>query len=356
MDEADEKIEGAETGGTPGSPEGVEPGETADAPRALVTVRVDSDRKRRIVDPAGLALRPGDRVILDTETGLDMGTVVAMGLSEGSDLSIPPRRVVRKATDDDLRRIEENAGLEREGRKFCMERIDARGLQMRLVATSVTLDKKKFVFYFTSEKRVDFRELVKDLASRFRTRIELRQIGIRDEAKMVGGLGNCGREVCCRLFLTQFEPISIRMAKGQDLSLNPTKISGLCGRLMCCLSYEYEGKKKKPVEAEPGERETKGVDAEKPGTVADRDSAPAGAEPLEPPYAAGAADSRPGPSSGQTGPASPGHDKDRRKRRRGGGGPNRPHPRQGNATSLKPAGHDETKKDPGTGNKPEENS
>jgi hypothetical protein len=134
--------------------------------------------------------------------------------------------------------------METEGRLFCHERIEARGLPMRLSGTSVSFDRKKFIFYFTAEKRVDFRELVKDLASKFKTRIELRQIGIRDESKLIGGLGSCGREVCCKLFLSHFEPVSIRMAKGQDLALNPNKISGLCGRLMCCLSYEFEGKRK----------------------------------------------------------------------------------------------------------------
>jgi len=201
-------------------------------------------------------IRRGAAVIVDTDAGAEIATVLAVGDRDGQD-GEKLRRVIRVATDDDLKTIEANRRLEDEGRRYCMERIASRKLPMRLVGTEITFDKKKFTFFFTAEKRVDFRELVKDLASKFRTRIELRQIGIRDEAKLLGGLGNCGREVCCKLFLNEFAPISIKMAKKQEIALNPSKISGRCGRLMCCLSYEYlqkEGKKEDPVSGRRKER------------------------------------------------------------------------------------------------------
>jgi hypothetical protein len=137
--------------------------------------------------------------------------------------------------------VEENKKLEKEARDFCVERVMARGLQMKLVGAEATLDRKRIIFYFTADGRIDFRELVKDLAARFKTRIEMRQIGVRDEARLIGGLGVCGRELCCNTFLTSFEPVSIKMAKKQELVLNVGKLSGLCGRLMCCLRYEYDG-------------------------------------------------------------------------------------------------------------------
>jgi hypothetical protein len=149
------------------------------------------------------------------------------------------KKVLRKATEDDFKQKVNNEGLEGEARAYCLERIMARGLPMKLISTEVTLDRKRIIFYFAADGRIDFRELVKDLAAKFKTRIEMRQIGVRDEAKIVGGLGICGRELCCRTFLTSFEPISIKMAKSQELVLNANKLSGVCGRLMCCLSYEY---------------------------------------------------------------------------------------------------------------------
>jgi len=149
------------------------------------------------------------------------------------------KRILRVANEKDLHQKQENENFEKEARSFCYERIMARGLPMKLVCSEAALDRKRIVFYFTADGRIDFRELVKDLAAKFKTRIEMRQIGVRDKAKLVGGLGVCGKELCCRLFLTSFEPISIKMAKQQELSLNTGKLSGSCGRLMCCLGYEY---------------------------------------------------------------------------------------------------------------------
>jgi hypothetical protein len=164
------------------------------------------------------------------------------------------KKILRKATDQDFCSQQENSELERDAKAFCLERIRARGLEMKLVCTEATLDKKRIIFYFTADGRIDFRELVKDLASKFKTRIEMRQIGVRDETKLVGGLGICGKEVCCRTFLTGFAPISIRMAKKQELVLNTSKLSGLCGRLMCCLNYEIDeestGKSVSPVRSD----------------------------------------------------------------------------------------------------------
>jgi cell fate regulator YaaT (PSP1 superfamily) len=150
-----------------------------------------------------------------------------------------PGKVIRKATIEDLERFEENKKLEQRAFDFCLKKINEKGLNMKLVKTEVLLDRSKILFYFTAEKRVDFRELVKDLASEFRIRIEMRQIGVRDEAKMISGIGSCGRELCCSKFMNRFDLVSVKMAKEQNLALNPSKISGICGRLMCCLSYEF---------------------------------------------------------------------------------------------------------------------
>lgn len=185
-----------------------------------------------------LDLRKGEAVIVESELGLNIGYVVRdLSPVENPDRKL--KRVIRKATEDDLQQQMENKGLEEEAKENCLERIMARGLPMKLIATEATLDKKRIIFYFTAEKRIDFRELVKDLAARFKTRIEMRQIGVRDSAKIIGSMGICGLELCCKRFLTVFEPISIKMAKKQDLVLNTGKLSGACGRLMCCLGYEY---------------------------------------------------------------------------------------------------------------------
>lgn len=240
----------------------------------LINAQLKSSGKRYTFKMDEGDVRLGDTVIVDTEFGAETATVLSTVSSSTLEIDREFRRVLRVATDDDLKRIEENSRLEEEGRAYCLERIRERNLPMRLVATEITFDKKKFSFYFTAEKRVDFRELVKDLASKFRTRIELRQIGIRDEARMLGGLGGCGREVCCKLFLTEFAPISIKMAKKQELALNPTKISGRCGRLMCCLSYEYAGSGAKAKEAGPAPEKESEIREQKKTPVAPSDSVP----------------------------------------------------------------------------------
>lgn len=186
----------------------------------------------------GLEVAKGDTVIVESELGLSIGSVI-IGRRSLDNVTKELKKVLRKATDGDFKQKSENESLEKEARAYCLERIMARGLPMKLVSTEITLDKKRILFYFTADGRIDFRELVKDLAAKFRTRIEMRQIGVRDEAKIVGGFGICGRELCCKTFLTSFEPISIKMAKSQELALNANKLSGVCGRLMCCLGYEY---------------------------------------------------------------------------------------------------------------------
>ena len=189
-----------------------------------------------------LSLQKRDMVLVHTDNELAMGMVVT-DIQVVAKENLPPnlKDIVRKATVSDLRMQEDNERLEKEARKFCRERIMSRGLPMKLIGLDCAFDKKKMIFYFTSENRVDFRELVRDLVQRFKARIELRQIGARQEAKLVKGLGMCGREVCCANSLPNIDRVSIKMAKEQGLSLNPEKISGLCGRLMCCLAFEYDG-------------------------------------------------------------------------------------------------------------------
>ncbi len=217
----------------------------------VVGIRFKSCGKIYDFEVNGLEVKPGDRVVVESEFGLSIGNVVAgPRTTEGPEKDM--KKVLRLASEDDVKQKRQNEQFEREARSFCLERIMARGLPMKLVCSEVTLDRKRIIFYFTADGRIDFRELVKDLAARFRTRIEMRQIGVRDKAKMVGGLGLCGKELCCRLFLTSFEPISIKMAKQQELVLNTGKLSGVCGRLMCCLGYEYS-------EAGPAEKKTTAV-------------------------------------------------------------------------------------------------
>ena len=205
----------------------------------IIGVRFKEVSKIYYFDPDGKEYPLGELVIVETTRGVECGTV-AIPNREVPDESItkPLKRVVRKASKEDRRRIEENHQKEKRAYRICQEKIAANKLEMKLVGVEYTFDNSKILFYFTADGRVDFRELVKDLASVFRTRIELRQIGVRDEAKMLGGLGICGRPFCCASFLGEFQPVSIKMAKEQGLSLNPTKISGTCGRLMCCLKYE----------------------------------------------------------------------------------------------------------------------
>lgn len=207
----------------------------------IVGVRFKEAGKIYHFNPAGIDIKKGDRVIVETARGIEMGEV-CMGMKEISpeSLSKPLKDVIRLANQEDMERVAENKKREKEAFDVCLEMIKKHGLDMKLVEAEYTFDRSKVLFYFTSDGRVDFRELVKDLANRFRIRIELRQIGIRDESKMVGSIGICGRELCCSKFLGEFMPVSIKMAKEQGLSLNPTKISGTCGRLMCCLKFEQD--------------------------------------------------------------------------------------------------------------------
>lgn len=205
----------------------------------VIGVRFKEVGKVYYFDPDGQQLKKGDRVIVETVRGIECGEV-AMDNREVSDEEIvkPLKKLIRIATDDDIYTLAENKRKEAEAFEICQKKIASHNLDMKLVDVEYTFDGGKILFYFTADGRVDFRELVKDLASVFRTRIELRQIGVRDESKMLGGLGICGRPFCCGSFLGEFQPVSIKMAKEQGLSLNPAKISGACGRLMCCLKYE----------------------------------------------------------------------------------------------------------------------
>ncbi len=205
----------------------------------VVGIRFKRAGKIYYFDPDELELGLEDKVIVETARGIEYGEVVVSPKMISEDDVVPPlKKVIRKATTEDCNQVEENRSKEKEAFQICLRKISEHQLPMKLVDVEYTFDGNKVIFSFTAEGRVDFRELVKDLAAVFRTRIELRQIGVRDEAKMLGGLGSCGRILCCASFLGDFEPVSIRMAKDQRLSLNPTKISGICGRLMCCLKYE----------------------------------------------------------------------------------------------------------------------
>ena len=207
----------------------------------VIGVRFKQVGKVYYFDPAGVQVQKEDSVIVETARGVECGEV-AMENRQVSDESIvkPLKKVIRKATKEDLAQVRKNQEKQAAAAKICNEKIAVHKLDMKLVSVEYTFDNNKILFYFTANGRVDFRALVKDLASVFKTRIELRQIGVRDEAKMLGGLGPCGRPICCGTFLGDFQPVSIKMAKEQNLSLNPTKISGVCGRLMCCLTNEEE--------------------------------------------------------------------------------------------------------------------
>ncbi|WP_028505513.1 stage 0 sporulation family protein [Ruminococcus sp. FC2018] len=205
----------------------------------IIGVRFKSVGKVYYFDPKNYKLAIGDKVIVETARGVECGEVAMVDKEiNESAFSSPIKPIIRAATEDDLKRIENNKQKEKDAFKICQDKIAVHGLKMNLIDVECTFDNNKMLFYFTAENRVDFRELVKDLAAVFKTRIELRQIGVRDEAKMLGGLGICGQPFCCSRFLGDFQPVSIKMAKEQGLSLNPTKISGTCGRLMCCLKYE----------------------------------------------------------------------------------------------------------------------
>ena len=207
----------------------------------IVGVRFKEVGKIYYFNPCGFILKPHDLVIVETARGTECGEV-AFGLREIADdeITSPLKRVLRKANEQDIQTLEENKEKEKAAFAVGVKKIKEHKLNMKLVSVEYTFDRSKILFYFTADGRVDFRELVKDLAAVFRTRIELRQIGVRDDSKIVGGLGVCGRPFCCKSFLGDFQPVSVKMAKEQSLSLSPTKISGTCGRLMCCLKYEQE--------------------------------------------------------------------------------------------------------------------
>lgn len=207
----------------------------------VVGVRFKKAGKIYYFDPGELTIPDGEFVIVETVRGVEFGRVVnnKKQVSE-HDVVLPLKKVIRIAEQKDRLIVDENKQAAREAYDVCVQKIQSHDLDMKLVDVEYTFDRNKVIFYFTADGRIDFRELVKDLAAIFRTRIELRQIGVRDEAKLLGGIGPCGRMLCCSTFLGDFEPVSIKMAKDQNLSLNPTKISGLCGRLMCCLKYEND--------------------------------------------------------------------------------------------------------------------
>ena len=207
----------------------------------VIGVRFRTAGKIYFFAPGKLKIQTGDKVIVETARGVEFGTVVT-GEKEVEDDKImqPLKPVIRIATAEDKKKDAKNRDKEKEAFGICLEKIRKHGLEMKLIDAEYTFDNNKVLFYFTADGRIDFRELVKDLASVFRTRIELRQIGVRDETKIRGGIGICGRPLCCHTYLSEFAPVSIKMAKEQNLSLNPTKISGVCGRLMCCLTNEEE--------------------------------------------------------------------------------------------------------------------
>ncbi|MFC4075567.1 PSP1 domain-containing protein [Salinithrix halophila] len=218
---------------------------------SVVGVRFRQAGKIYYFNPGNLDIRRDDPVIVETVRGIEYGTVVTgIRYVTEDEVVLPLKNVIRVASSEDTEQMDKNRQAASEALLVCSEKIRLHELEMKLVDAEYTFDRNKIIFYFTADGRVDFRELVRDLASVFRTRIELRQIGVRDEAKMLGGIGPCGRVLCCSSFLGDFEPVSIKMAKDQNLSLNPAKISGLCGRLMCCLKYEndnyVEAKKKMP--------------------------------------------------------------------------------------------------------------
>ena len=245
----------SETFVTPAPPAPDAPPAKSEVMVEVVGIRFKSSGKTYYFAPNGKKLSKGSHAIVDTARGLEYGEVALANTSVSEDDIVPPLRpVVRFATDEDKKHHLENKKKEDEAFFTCNERIIAHKLDMKLIDAQYTFDNSKLLFYFTSSGRVDFRDLVKDLASVFRTRIELRQIGLRDEAKLIGGLGMCGRPLCCSLFLSDFGQVSIKMAKEQNLSLNSSKISGICGRLMCCLryeheTYEYEIKRTPPIDS-----------------------------------------------------------------------------------------------------------
>jgi cell fate regulator YaaT (PSP1 superfamily) len=212
-----------------------------DLPKNIVGLKFKKQGKIYTFEAADLILKPNDKVIVETENGLTVA-VVATGVRQAQAGQFPPnlKKIVRKVTPQDLKADEENRKTEKNAFDFCFSRIAERNLAMKLVEVECLFARSKIIFYFTADNRVDFRELVKDLVQKFKTRIELRQIGVRNETRICGGMGICGREICCSTFLQNLDTVSVKMAKEQNMLLNPEKISGLCGRLMCCLAFEYE--------------------------------------------------------------------------------------------------------------------
>ena len=210
-------------------------------PKKIVNVSFRDNGRIYEVYTGNFFLNKGDKVIVETVEGIELGTVCSQPrLRDASIPERPIRKVFRLATAEDIKKKEETERIEAEAMQFCKKKIDDKKVPMNLVAVELAFDKSRLTFFYISTTRVDFRELVKDLVQKFTTHVEMKQIGTRDLSGMLGGIGHCGRQLCCSLFLSNFDPISIRMAKDQDLSLNPDKISGICGRLMCCLAYEYD--------------------------------------------------------------------------------------------------------------------
>ncbi|MBI5050455.1 MAG: stage 0 sporulation protein [Nitrospirae bacterium] len=252
-------------GATPDSPASLREAGQAELKThiTVVGVRFKPCCKIYLFEADGTDVNPGTWVVAESEMGLNLGRVVqAKHITEKTEQ--PVKKLLRVATEKDFETDKNNRSLETEAKAFCIEKAKSHNLPMKVVITEATLDRKRLIFYFTADERIDFRELVRDLAGKFKTRIEMRQIGVRDEVKCIGGIGVCGRQTCCTLFLTSFEPVSIRMAKKQELVLNPSKLSGICGRLMCCLGYEY----KQPADGDQAAQE---VPAEEPVLIADTD-------------------------------------------------------------------------------------
>lgn len=251
--------------------------------KRVVGVRFRHAGKIYYFDPGETDPKTGDTVVVETVRGVEAAeVVVGSRMVAESSVTQPLRSVLRKATPEDMEQLAENRLKEKDAMRTCQEKVTQHNLDMHLVGADYTFDRGKLIFYFTSEGRVDFRQLVRDLSGTFKTRIELRQIGVRDEAKMLGGIGSCGRELCCCTFLSEFQPVSIRMAKKQDLSLNPTKISGLCGRLMCCLRYESDSYPEAAKRAGAGKGAGAAKGAGGPGGPAAGDGAPPGEPGPEP--------------------------------------------------------------------------
>jgi cell fate regulator YaaT (PSP1 superfamily) len=325
---------GEKAGQDTGADKGEGEGENPDCRNAsnVVGIRFPNSGRTYCFCAGELELSRYDRVVVESDLGINIGQVakVTCEMNSVSEKGLKP--VLRKITEADIQQEAENESVKREAREFAVERIKERKLPMKLLYADVTLDRKRFIFYFVADTRIDFRELVKDLASKFRSRIELRQIGVRDAAKMIGGFGVCGQELCCKTWLKGFAPISIKMAKQQDLVLNTCKLSGLCGRLMCCLNYEYEPggpKRKRPEPRQKGKPSGEAMDkaidtalgSEKPADMreAPDDKAEAPADRAE----AGARDGKP------SGPGTEGQPARKKRRRRGGRNRGRKSPQAG---------------------------